>query len=65
VSDDDALATAHAAAEREGLLVGVSSGAAICAAVRIAEREEMAGRRILVIAPDGGERYTSLPWFAP
>jgi cysteine synthase len=65
VSDDDALATAHAAAEREGLLVGVSSGAAICAAVHIAEREEMAGRRILVIAPDGGERYMSLPWFAP
>ena len=64
-SDEDALDTARAAAQREGLLVGISAGAAIRAALELAAREEMAGKRIVVIVPDGGERYMSLPFFAP
>jgi cysteine synthase len=65
VGDEDALATAHEAAKREGLLVGVSSGAAIWASLQLATRGEMAGKRIVTIAADGGERYMSLPFFAP
>jgi cysteine synthase len=65
VSDEDALATAHEAAHREGLLVGVSAGAAIRASLELAERPEMVGKRIVTLAADGGERYMSLPWFAP
>jgi cysteine synthase A len=65
VSDEDALATAHAAAKREGLLIGVSSGAAIWASLQLAARAEMSGKRIVTIAADGGERYMSLPFFAP
>jgi cysteine synthase A len=65
VSDEDALAGARQAAHEEGLLVGISGGAALEAALQIAERGELAGKRILVIIPDGGERYMSLPFFAP
>jgi cysteine synthase A len=65
VSDEDALETARAAAQREGLLVGISAGAAIHAALELAGRPEMAGKRIVVIVPDSGERYMSLPFFAP
>jgi cysteine synthase A len=65
VGDEDALATARAAAERDGLFVGISSGAAFCAALEVAARPPMAGKRIVTIAADGGERYVSLPWFAP
>jgi cysteine synthase len=65
VSDEDALDTARAAAQREGLLVGISAGAAIHAALELAGRPEMAGKRIVVIVPDSGERYMSLPFFAP
>jgi cysteine synthase len=65
VSDEDALDTARAAAQREGLLIGISAGAAIRAALDLAAREEMAGKRIVVIVPDSGERYMSLPFFAP
>jgi cysteine synthase len=65
VSDEDALATARAAAQREGLLVGISAGAAIHAALEVASREEMTGKRVVVIVPDSGERYMSLPFFAP
>jgi cysteine synthase A len=65
VSDEDALDTARASAHREGLLVGISAGAAIHAALEVAGREEMAGKRIVVIVPDSGERYMSLPFFAP
>jgi cysteine synthase len=65
VSDEDALETARASARREGLLVGISAGAAIHAALEVAGREEMSGKRIVVIVPDSGERYMSLPFFAP
>jgi cysteine synthase len=65
VSDEDALARARQAASREGLLVGISGGAAIEAAHQVAARGEFAGKRVVVIVPDGGERYMSLPFFAP
>jgi cysteine synthase A len=65
VDDESALATAHEAARREGLLVGISAGAAFSAALELAARPEMAGKRIVAIACDGGERYMSLPFFAP
>ena len=61
VDDETALAAARTAAEREGLLVGISAGAAFHAALELAARPEMAGKRIVTIAPDGGERYMSLP----
>ena len=64
VADEDALARAHAAARQEGLLVGISAGAAIHAALAIAERPEMAGKRVVTVVPDGGERYMSLAYFA-
>jgi cysteine synthase len=65
VSDEDALDTARAAARHEGLLIGISAGAAVRAALDLAAREEMTGKRIVVIVPDSGERYMSLPFFAP
>jgi cysteine synthase A len=65
VGDEDALATARLAAEREGLLVGVSAGAALHASLAVAARPAMKGKRIVTVAPDGGERYMSLPWFSP
>jgi cysteine synthase A len=65
VSDEDALDTARASARREGLLIGISAGAAVRAALDLAARDEMAGKRIVVIIPDSGERYMSLPFFAP
>ena len=63
VEDDVALETARETARREGLLVGVSAGAAIHASLSLATRPEMSGRRIVTLIPDGGERYMSLPWF--
>ena len=63
VDDETALDVARAAAEREGLLVGISAGAAFHAALELAGRPQMAGKRIVVITPDGGERYMSLPFF--
>ena len=65
VTDEAALARARGAARREGLLAGISAGAAIDAAVELASRREFAGKRIVAIMPDGGERYMSLPFFAP
>ncbi len=59
VSDDDAFECAREAARCEGLLVGISSGAALSAAKRLALRGENRGRRIVVILPDTGERYLS------
>ena len=63
VDDETALQAARDAAQREGLLIGISAGAAFHAALELGARQEMAGRRIVVIAPDGGERYMSLPFF--
>ncbi|MBQ3520910.1 MAG: pyridoxal-phosphate dependent enzyme, partial [Firmicutes bacterium] len=60
VSDDDALNTMKEIACTEGLLVGVSSGAAVYAAGQVAARAENAGKRIVVILPDTGERYLSI-----
>jgi cysteine synthase A len=63
VSDDDALEMAERCARREGLLVGFSAGAAVWAALELAARSEFAGKRIVAIVPDSGERYMSLPFF--
>lgn len=60
VGDEDALATMKEIARMEGLLVGVSSGAAVYAAGQIAARAENAGKRIVMILPDTGERYLSI-----
>jgi len=60
VSDDDALETMKRMAQAEGVLVGVSSGAAVCAAGRVAARSENAGKRIVLVLPDTGERYLSI-----
>jgi cysteine synthase len=65
VDDETALARARQAARHEGLLVGISAGAAIEAALELAARPELSGKRIVVIIPDCGERYMSLPFFAP
>jgi cysteine synthase len=64
VQNDDALAMARRSAREEGLLVGISSGAAIWAAVEVARRPDSAGRLIVVIIPSFGERYLSTPLFA-
>jgi cysteine synthase A len=64
-SDDDAIATAHLCAAREGVLAGISCGAALWAALEVAKRPESRGKRIVAIFPDSGERYISAPFFAP
>jgi cysteine synthase len=64
-SDDDAIAMAHAAASREGILAGISCGAALWAAIEVAQRPESRGKRIVTVLPDSGERYISAPFFAP
>jgi cysteine synthase A len=64
-SDDDAIATAHLCAAREGVLAGISCGAALWAALEVAQRPESRGQRIVAIFPDSGERYISAPFFAP
>lgn len=63
VSDEDALATGRELARTEGLLVGVSSGAALFAAALLAKRPENAGKMIVALLPDTGERYLSGPMF--
>jgi cysteine synthase A len=65
VSDDAAIDTAWLVSRRCGVLAGLSCGAAVAAAVEVAQREESRGKRIVVILPDSGERYASLPFFQP
>jgi cysteine synthase A len=64
VKNDDAFDTARRMAKEEGLLVGISSGAAVWAALQVARRSENAGKLIVVIIPSFGERYLSTPLYA-
>jgi cysteine synthase len=64
-SDEDAIEVAHLAAAREGILAGVSCGAALWGALQVAQRPESKGKRIVTVLPDSGERYISAPFFAP
>jgi cysteine synthase A len=65
VPDEAAIQTARNLASREGVLVGISAGAAVWAALQVAARPEFRGARIVTILPDSGERYVSTPFFAP
>ena len=65
VDDEDAIETARLLARREGVLAGISCGAAVWAALEVARRPESRGLRIATILPDSGERYVSTPFFAP
>ncbi|MDR1873535.1 MAG: cysteine synthase A [Synergistaceae bacterium] len=64
VEDENAFATGREIARTEGLLVGISSGAAVWAAAQVARRPEFAGKTIVALLPDTGERYLSTPMFA-
>ena len=64
VSNDAAFAYGREFARREGALVGISSGAALAAAVELAKRPEYAGKTIVALLPDGGDRYLSTDLFA-
>ena len=64
VENEDAFATGRELARKEGLLVGISSGAAVWAAAQLAKRPENQGKRIVVLLPDTGNRYLSTPMFA-
>jgi cysteine synthase A len=63
--DEDAIALAWELARREGVLAGMSCGAALWGALEVARRPESRGKRIVAILPDSGERYVSAPFFAP
>ena len=64
VDNDDAFAVGKEIGHREGVLVGISSGAALWAAIELAKRPENAGKTIVVLLPDTGDRYLSTPLFA-
>lgn len=64
VTDEDAFSTARALGKQEGILVGISSGAALWAAIQVAVRPENAGRTVAVLLPDTGDRYLSTALFA-
>jgi cysteine synthase A len=65
VGDEAAIECARLAARREGLLIGLSGGAALQAAIEVGSSPQWRGRRVVVILPDSGERYVSTPFFAP
>jgi cysteine synthase len=65
VDDEDAIQLARRCAAREGILAGISCGAALWGAIEVGSRPEMSGKRIVTIMPDSGERYVSTPFFAP
>ena len=64
VENDDAFATGRLIGHKEGVLVGISSGAAVWAAIQLAKRPENVGKNIVVLLPDTGDRYLSTPLFA-
>ena len=64
VENEDAFATGRALARHEGVLVGISSGAAVWAATQLAKRPENKGKLIVALLPDTGERYLSTPMFS-
>ena len=64
VENDDAFAIGRLIGHKEGVLVGISSGAAVWAAIQLAKRPENAGKNIVVLLPDAGDRYLSTPLFA-
>jgi cysteine synthase A len=65
VHDEAAIETARILSRREGVLAGISGGAAVWAALEVAGRPDLRGARIVTILPDSGERYVSTPFFAP
>ena len=64
VDNDDAIRTGREIARTEGLLVGISAGAALYAAIQVARRPENKGKKIVVLLPDTGERYLSTVLYA-
>ena len=64
VTNEDAFATGRLIGHKEGVLVGISSGAAVWAALELAKRPENAGKKIVALLPDTGDRYLSTPLFA-
>jgi len=65
VGDEEAIEAARAVSRSEGILAGISAGAALWAAIEVGKRPELEGARIVVVMPDSGERYVSTPFFAP
>ena len=65
MTEEEAYAAARALAQREGVLTGISSGAALHAAMVVASRPENTGKTIVVLLPDTGDRYLSTPLYGP